>query len=63
MHVINIKHFFSFQNCFIFILYFNKLCSDLEYEKMEDPIFIYNYCQKNYCSKQLNMVLREHVTK
>ncbi len=54
---------FAFQISLIFRLYFNKLHSDLENEKMEDPIFMCNYCQNNYCSKQLNMTLREHITK
>jgi len=31
-------------------------------KKIEDPIFICNYCQKKFdCGKQLNMTLHEHI--
>jgi hypothetical protein len=45
---------FAFQIFLISKIYFNKLCSDFKNEKMEDPIFMCNYCQKYYCNKQVN---------
>ncbi len=62
MHVIIVKCF-TFQIHLVFKLCFNKLPNDFLNEKIEDPIFICNYCQKEIdCGKQLNMILHEHIT-
>jgi hypothetical protein len=41
----------------------DKFPNDLKNEKIEDLIFICNFCRTNFfCGKQLNMTLREHIT-